>query len=153
MGPSYDIFPLQDFGRDQNAIAAMLALGVTPADWKPNYRYPSLEELRIKLARLEEFEIESDFADGASWQLSLVSNRDPSYEHAILECREYGGNPKESRQFHFYRGDPETMVLITRSLTDTLGPVILMCEYGEAVLVRENTDPNVEWIELNKFEG
>lgn len=153
MGANHDLIPVKDFGNDPIAIAKMEALGVTPADWKIDAEFPSLDELLSLLTRLDGFNVESSYCDGSSWQISIEGKQSGSEDYAILECLGYSGDRRKPHPFFFYRSDPETMVMVTRCLVEKLGPVILQCEYGEAVLVREDTPRDVEWREPDGYEG
>ena len=153
MGANYDLIPVKDFGNDPIAIAAVEALGVTPADWKVDAEFPSLDELLSLLTRLDGFHVENNCCDGAFWQVSIESEQAGTDDYAILECLEYGGDRRKPHRFFFYRSDPETMVVVTRCLVEKLGPVILQCEYGEAVLVRKDTPRDAEWLELEGYEA
>jgi len=149
MGASYFIIPLKTFGASPEDVAAMTRLGVTPMDWQGAGRFPSLTELQSRLAVLVGYKVGSPgFWNRRSWQISVESVTEPDCEYAVLDCLEYGGNPDQSYAIGFYRGSPRTMILVTRCLTEYLGAAVLLCEYGEAVLVRSDTSPDAEWVQL-----
>lgn len=123
----YDVVTLYECMQDPATMAWLVHLDVPLPAVTPSGRYPSPARIRKVIDSIPG--IQADYLISESvWQVTVRSRKDIAW--AILTVKAYTGDPQTAHEFYFSAGWDEMILLVTLSLANYCGPLVLMHDSG-----------------------
>lgn len=123
----YSVVTLFECLEDPATFAWLMNMDMTlPGEVSPG-RYPSSNAILRAMGSLPGVSI-STLVGKTCWQMTVRSREDVAW--AVLELRDYSGDPQEPHRFYFSGGWDEMILLVTTQLAKHCGPLVLLGESG-----------------------